>query len=890
MRASRWSWKTRCPVFLCILFGLAVSGFAQSGPKRIYIAPDDHTDYLWSADEETHRQVFIEMIDYYLNLADATEKNPPEHQSRWNCDGSFWLWTYEKNKPKAEFERLIRRIRDGHIGVPLNALVSTYGATPAEAVLRGMYYPGQIERRFGLRFPIAIAMEDQTLPFGLGALWAGAGAKYSWKGICGCDTVMQRTKTERRPHEVYWWRGLDGSRILMKWNTFFGTSTAIGGYAEAFDPAAALALVESEPRFTSVYPFRIIGIFGKGHDYLKTLTDEFVTLAAAKTDANRKVIVSNQLDFFEDFEATYGHNLPELSASFGNEWDLYSASMAEVSARVRRAVERLRAAEALATLVSLKRPEFLNGRQPARDQAWMNLGLYWEHDWTSDSNHVERGTRAAWQRKVAGQIESYVNALGADAAYALGGLIEKKGVNLRFYVFNPLSWTRTDVVDLPYGWSLKNDMVYDGKGPVRVIDLSTGLEMPSQLVRLKAHEYVKGRQHLRVQVKDVPPLGYKVFEVQEGAGESFPGGPRVSGGNVIENEAYKITVAPRGAITSLVDKTQGNREFASVVAGRAINDLGPGSGTLEVENAGPLSVTVRATATAPAPHITRITLFRGSRRIEIHNEITRNVGDVQSWGFGFNFRSPDVWHEEVGAVIRAKLLADGGHYSPTNSRLDWLTLNHFAAMNGEGGAGITLSNADLAFMKLGASAMVDGVSQLDVATPLISVLAGGQVDGPKLGIPEQGGDSFFTQRFALETHGAFQATDAMKFALEHQNALVTGIVTGGNAYPEKSYSLLTISDPHVLLWALKPAEEGIEKGIIARVWNLSSSPRNFSLSLETGISSAQRATHIETNIGMETFACGSLSTLAAPSQMLMFLLSPGATGKRPAALKVQPAK
>ena len=44
------------------------------------------------------------------------------------------------------------------------------------------------------------------------------------------------------------------------------------------------------------------------------------------------------------------------------------------------------------------------------------------------------------------------------------------------------------------------------------------------------------------------------------------------------------------------------------------------------------------------------------------------------------------------------------------SRLEWLTLNHFADMSGEDGAGVTLSNSDLAFMKLGNSAIHDGVS------------------------------------------------------------------------------------------------------------------------------------------------------------------------------------
>ncbi len=128
----------------------------------------------------------------------------------------------------------------------------------------------------------------------------------------------------------------------------------------------------------------------------------------------------------------------------------------------------------------------------------------------------------------------------------------------------------------------------------------------------------------------------------------------------------------------------------------------------------------------------------------------------------------------------------------------------------------------------------------------------------------------------------------MKFALEHQNPLAAGFVRGRGkrAYPETSFSLITLSDPSVVLWALKPADEGIDKGIIARVWNLSSSPRNFSLSLQTGISSAQRATHIETDIGAGTVAGGALSASAAASQMLTFRLFPSATSKRPAASKM----
>jgi alpha-mannosidase len=829
---------------------------AQLTPKRIYIAPDDHTDYFWAAGEAEYQQAFVEMLDYYLDLADATASEPSEHQSRWNCDGSFWMWTYEKNKSAADFQRLINHIRSGHISVPLNVLCVCLGGAPTEAVLRGMYYSGQIERRYNVRFSLAYGIENVAQPYGLVSLWTGSGAKYSWKGVCGCDTQLAYTTLSNRDDEIYWWVGPDGSRMLVKWYSL-SDSQSLGGYAEARYPSAVVDSLDSKC-YSPGYNYGISGAFGYGWDDLKVFTNDFVTVAKAKTNGQRQVIVSNEKDFFEDFEATYGAGLPSVSASFGNEWDLYCTALAEVSARVKRAVEKLRAAEALATLVSLQDPSFTNGRQAARDQAWMNLGLFWEHNFGMAGYYPtkpEVAQRTAWQRRLATEIEAYVDSIHTDAANALGGMIQKSGSNLRFYAFNPLSWMRTDIADLPYS----------GSSSVHVIDLSTNQQVPLQIVT------VDGQRRLRILAKDVPPVGYKIFEIQSGAGQSFSGGPSANASTgLIQNSLYEISVAPRGAIISLKDKSRGNREFAKNINGYYVNDLGPSSGTLAVENTGPVSATLRASASSPLTHATRITLFRAPlNRIDIRNDINQNFDGTYTWRFGFNLTSPDVWHEEVGAIIRAKLLAAGGHYAPRNARYDWLTLNHFAAMSGAGGVGITLSNADCYFMKLGISTP----SSLDTNTPQISPLVGGQVGGGgQWGLPDQGGDTHFLQRFALQSYGAFSFVGAMKFALEHQNPLVTGVVPGGNAYPEKSYSFLTISNPNVLLWALKPADDGIVQGIIARVWNLSASPASFSLSASIPISGAKHTTHIETPLEDATVANGTLADSLKAEELKTFSL------------------
>ena len=310
-----------------------------------------------------------------------------------------------------------------------------------------------------------------------------------------------------------------------------------------------------------------------------------------------------------------------------------------------------------------------------------------------------------------------------------------------------------------------------------------------------------------------------------------------------------------------------------------MNDLGQDPGVLEVESAGAVSVTLKATGQSPLAHTSRITLFRNSPRIDIRNEITEGFDGTHTWGFTFNLKSPDVRHEEVGAIVRAKLLADGGNYAPTMSRLEWLTLNHFADMSGECGAGVTLSNMDLAFMKLGNSSIHNSISTLDTATPQIQVLAGGQIDAPQAGIAKQGGDTHFLQRFALRTHGGFDAAAAMRFSLEHQNPPITAWLGRGAGLPGNSFSLITNSNSKVLLWALKPAEDGPQGNLIARFWNLSSEAQDVPFVLTGGLVRATRTTHIETDLEPLALRFGQPVLHMTPTQIQTVRLIP-AGGKR----------
>ncbi len=64
-----------------------------------------------------------------MGQAERTAGLPETQRGRFNCDGSFCLYEFERNRTPEQFERLIGHVRAGNISVPFQSLVLLPGAS-----------------------------------------------------------------------------------------------------------------------------------------------------------------------------------------------------------------------------------------------------------------------------------------------------------------------------------------------------------------------------------------------------------------------------------------------------------------------------------------------------------------------------------------------------------------------------------------------------------------------------------------------------------------------------------------------------------------------------------------------------------------------------------------
>ena len=833
---------------------LALACFGTSlRAHDVYIMNDNHSDYGWNASTEAYDEAMAAELDYYLNQIELTRNDPPESQGRFSADSWWYLYNYEQRRDPFLFQRLVDGIRSGHITVPLNPFVLLYGAIPTEAAIRAGYYPGRMERQYGITFRLAQYIENATAPWGLASIWAGSGADFSWKGICGCVT---ETPYQDHTIDVFRWRGPDGKEILKKWYEFDSkkNNMSYGGYAEARSHLTLDRIDAAIHRtFRRTPEIPVTGLFGAGWDDVAFMSDRLVQTAREwnrRASPQDRVIVSNGIDYFEALEP-YAQRLPVLEGGWGMDWDLWPAALSRWTTRTRNAFERLRSVEMLMVLASIGDESLWHEMAPRIEAALTDYFKYFEHSWGGTSATLTRELLAK-KKQWAESFEQAIAAADEAATAALSGLFET-GDDRRVVVVNPLGFARTDYADLP----LQGDL------PLRVIDVATGQAAPSQTIR------TDGEVKLRFLARDVPALGYRQYRLEGGESAPLPPAATVDEGG-IESDRYRVETGRFGEIVSAFDKRVGRDMTAStlnlVAQGRVTGST--------AENVGPVSATLRLDVDGEPDRIVRLTLFRDVDRLEIEN-IVAGVPEAElSYVFDFGLEDFTIHFEEVGAIARPGPVAEGGNFLP-GTNAEFMTLNHFVSV-ADGDYSVTLSNWDALAMRVGDSTQ----QQFDLSSSRISVLGVGNPRNAKF--EAQGGAEYFVNRFALvgDPEG-FSGARSMQASLAHQNPLRVIALPPRQSGPLTAAvsSMATVDAGNVVVVAFKPAEEP-DGGYVLRLWELEG--RETPIEVDISVFAPMQAfetTLIETDRVPAPLKAGKIVSAIAANEMKTFRFVPNPTAR-----------
>lgn len=841
---------------------LATTLVGSTRAADVYLMNDNHTDYGWNATVDTAEDTMVSELDYYLDQVDATASLAPDLQAKYAADSWWYLYTYQRKRTPQQFARLISAAKAGRITFPLNPLVDLYGAMTTEGAIRAGYWPGRMQRLYGIDFKRAQAMENATIPYGLSGIWAGSGAQYVWHGICGCVTD---TPYAAHTTPLFRWRAPDNRELLVKWYPFSGNSASLGGYAEARSNLSLKALGKIALR-TDLAPSSVplIGVFGIGWDDVISQTQTPYDLAkqwvAQVPPSPNRLIVSNGIDYFDALQP-YTSQLPVLSGGWGLDWELCAAALAQPTAAARNSVERLRTVEMLAALAAPYAPGLWASLQPKLEGGLIDHMRYFEHTWGT-VNGIPLQSVIDHKREWASTLAT-ANDEAETATKAVLAPLFATPNQQRFAVLNPLGFTRTDIADLPLAPTAASSQV--------VTDVATGNEVPAQVITSG------GKQYLRILARDVPSLGYRVYSRRAGTSTIYtrPAATGTTGltSATLESDDYRVRVDGSGSIASLIDKTRGRQ-----LAGQGLNVLAGGQVTqAKLSNVGPVSATLNLTLTGTPARQVALTLFRDVNRLEIDDRIVNfdvPTSGAYHYRFAFNLPNADIRFEELGAIAKPGLTSDGGNFLP-GSRTQYMALNHFVSLI-DGSYAATLSNEDSFAMRIGDS----GVSTFDLPSSVINVFAVGNPYTPGINpttIKKQAGDQNFRHRFAIFAQpGAYSAAEAMRGSLAHQNPLYVLPLTPNSTGPwtAPTASFLSISSPNVVVSAFKPAEEE-GRGLVVRLWELNGAATNVPIDVSSlNPTDAYRTTLIENDLVGTAIDSGAIRGWVGANMMRTYRFQP----------------
>ena len=346
------------------------------------------------------------------------------------------------------------------------------------------------------------------------------------------------------PYKLFWWQAPDGSRLL----TYFPHDYAGGIDAEplAKDLSIWMPSIYGPKLTDSPEMMHLYGVGDHGGGPTRVMLDHADQLRAPES-VYPKLQFSFAREFFSDLEK----KLPSMQVPT---WDgeLYFqyhrgvfTTQAETKRRIRRAEENVLNAEKFASLATLYGSAY---PQDGMELTWKNLLFDHFHDIMPGSGIAVNYLDA---KRNLENVDRAANQVTADSLAEIAAHINTNREGVPVILFNPLSWTRTDVSEI-------EAQLPEAARQIAVVD-SNGKLAETQLLSIDSDTH---RAHFLL-LSHAPSLGYATYFVRSATSAPAVHSLLKASADSLENEFVRVKIDPKsGCMTSLFDKRSGTESLA----------------------------------------------------------------------------------------------------------------------------------------------------------------------------------------------------------------------------------------------------------------------------------------------------------------------------------------
>ena len=809
------------------LDGRTVKSRLNFTPQRkwtVYLAPHAHLDIGFTDYQAKIAEIHNRNLD---RLLDEIEAHP---EMRFNLDGSWIVQQYLASRNQATQERLFKLVQEGKIAVPVQLANLMTGYPTLEELIRSTDYTHYLHEHDGFPFDYANITDVPSYTWSYASVLAALGVKY-FSAAANSDRGPILLYGRWNTKAPFWWEGPDGQKVLMSYSRQYSQLWFVCGI-----PPQEANCRQALPSFfqqyeSPAYKADTVLMYGSQFEntYLVPGEREFVE----KWDAHYaypKIQLSTFPDFMRYIDQHYGSGLETVKGDGGPYWEDGYGTDVHYLTIDRANQQRAPSAEKLSTIATYFEKNVSGPADQVRAM-WNDLVLYAEHTFTSwggysrpKSEETVRQFEVKDSFAVDGRLR--VNAILDQSLSQLADKIHVPAA--AFVVFNPLNWTRSDLVetDLDDGDAI---VEYPGKAPV-----------PFEVLAKHA-----GYNQVRFLARDVPSLGYRCYQVVERQGHPAapPEQAALPVSNTIENAYYRIEVDPEaGAIKSIFDK-QLKRDIVDASSPYRFNQylyVSGGDGETQLvylrKSLPPAKLTVtgssggRITGARRTPYgqilsyetsgphasiATDITLYDDQKRITLVNRVHKdpvNVKEAVYFAFPVAAESPRFSYEiQNGWVDPAQDLLKGANVA-------WFTVQHWVKV-ASSGLSVAVAPVDSPLITLGDIVRGTWPEEFQPKTGTIFSYAMNNYWHTNFR-RVQSGD--FTFRYAVTSGADLSPAELARFGRAAMTPLEMGELVQNDKFddPERPLppapgSFLEVDAPDVVVVNWKAADDG--KGTIVRL-------------------------------------------------------------------------